>query len=151
MIHFWFTISEWPISRGKDVAWKSSWWYSQGYTQRSRIDKWYGGFLKWGYPQFSSTEIDGFFHNKNHPAIGVPPFRKHPGAVNMGLIPGQTPENPGENLRFRPWQSRPPSESRNIRWRASHLAHCQWDAKNPLESPMNPPWDLLSTLWLWLT
>ena len=31
----------------------------------------YRGFIKWGYPQFSSISIDGIFH---HPAMGVPHF-----------------------------------------------------------------------------
>ena len=33
----------------------------------------YGGFHKWGYPQI--IYLNGIFPNKNHPVVGVPPWR----------------------------------------------------------------------------
>ena len=42
-------------------------WHLQVYNHH-----YYGGFLKWGYPQIIHFNV--IFHEINHPAIGVPPF-----------------------------------------------------------------------------
>ena len=49
-----------------------------GYPQSSSICRWcfppiYGGFLKRGYPWI--IHLNRSFHEINHPAIGVPPWR----------------------------------------------------------------------------
>ena len=38
----------------------------------------YGGFLGHGASPKSSSHFDGMFPNKNHPAMGVPPFMEPP-------------------------------------------------------------------------